>query len=345
MFFTTRNPASTHGFSMIEMSIVLMILAIVLTGGLLAAASFVQRQAHSDTEKQIDDIHQRLNRFHARTGYLPCPASLTIPLNGLGFGTAAPADCSSNTATPAGTHRIAVGGQHLRIGALPTRAIGLADAMMSDGYGNRFIYAVTEEHTNAESFAQTQGLGGSEVASHVGVITIRGEGTTPTASDVSYAIISAGKNGSKRGAHRFITGAQPASCSTSSGTGLDRENCDHANAIFRETRINDGDEDPDNYYDDIIRFTQRAYLNAFSMGNISSECNSTNHGIVRYNTTSNTREYCNGSNWDDVPDSTAASGGEVPCYAFEEGMVRIDPDTVGSTNTVQECDGDIWRNV
>ena len=366
---TTRQRSLTStraGFSLVEISIVMVIVSVIMTGGLLASANFMQRQAYVDSEDRLNAIFDALRNYHGSTGRLPCPASLTVPLGGAGFaveadlpGVQTGSDCHNQSPIliaadiPAGTHREprpAINNTSslvdaVRIGAVPTRILGLPDDHIADGFGNRFIYAVTEPLTNTEKFGRREeGLVSTSVAAatpvYTGQITITDANNTISLNDAAFVVVAPGLNGRKNGAFRYVTGNGSGTCGLG---GRDDENCDFNDTTFRESPFNDGDETA-NYFDDLIRYTNKDLLAVNSLANIASECKRITKGIMRRNSSGGTsfQEYCDGLNWRPMEDSSGFSG--VECYAFEEGKIRIDPDTVGTTNQLQECDGDIWVN-
>lgn len=128
----TRTPAHRMlGFSLVEMAIVLLILALLLGGGLTVLSAQIEQQKFKDTQRLLDEAREALLGFAAANGRLPCPASAT----------------SNGIESPVG------GGNCTNPfnGFLPAATLGLpgsdANGYLSDAWGlpqNRIRYAVTQ---------------------------------------------------------------------------------------------------------------------------------------------------------------------------------------------------------
>ena len=70
-----------HGFSLVELSIVLLIVALLLGGLLPSISSQVEQARRNETRKQMDEIQQALMGYTIINGYLPCPTTTTDPNN------------------------------------------------------------------------------------------------------------------------------------------------------------------------------------------------------------------------------------------------------------------------
>lgn len=68
-----------HGFSLVEMAIVLAIVALLLGGLLPSISSQVEQQRRNETRKQLDEIRDALNGYALINGKLPCPTTITDP--------------------------------------------------------------------------------------------------------------------------------------------------------------------------------------------------------------------------------------------------------------------------
>jgi prepilin-type N-terminal cleavage/methylation domain-containing protein len=121
-----------HGFSLLEMAVVLVIVGLLL-GGLLASVGGLQsRQREAQTDVQLDEIRDALVAFAAVNARLPCPAN----------------PATADTAPGAGIERApnAAGCTGGNAGVLPWATLGLPQG---DSWGRRLSYRVTA------SFART----------------------------------------------------------------------------------------------------------------------------------------------------------------------------------------------
>ncbi|MGB1540307.1 MAG: type II secretion system protein, partial [Rickettsiales bacterium] len=227
----------SHGFTLMELSIVLVILSLVASGGLMMGSAMVEQASYIDTQNNIEQINQSLKDYYVVNGALPCAAPINQEAPGeAGFGEAL-ADCTA----AAGTQR----DNGVRIDMVPTRTLGLSDAAAQDKYGNRLVYAVTEGLTDKGNFGATLGA--------VAIEDDNGNAITTAA----YAVVSPGKD--HKGAYSYKTGADisPVDCATS--TQRDASNCD-GDATFRSAAYNAGQADGDDLYDDLIAFTPKFHL-------------------------------------------------------------------------------------
>jgi len=176
---------NVSGFSLVEMSIVLAIIALLL-GGLLPTLSAQRESQHiSETRKQLDEIQQALIGYAIINGRLPCPADPTIPTGQTGAGVERAPPCTGNNST----------------GVLPWATLGVNE---TDAWGNRYSYRITDYFADAIASAT---FGGSCAPSPAptlssfalcssGNLDVRSaaSGGTSIATDVPAIIISHGKN-------------------------------------------------------------------------------------------------------------------------------------------------------
>lgn len=152
-----------RGFSLLEMSVVVVIAGLLLGGLLTSVAGLQARQREAGTEQQLEEIREALGTFAALNRRLPCPAN----------------PATAATATGAGTERVpnatgCTGGNH---GVLPWATLGLAQG---DGWGRRFTYRVSATFARsgvAITLASTgdnivRNLAGVDLATQVPVVII-----------------------------------------------------------------------------------------------------------------------------------------------------------------------------
>ena len=202
------------GFTLVEMAVVLLIIAILLGGLLPTVSSRVEQQRLSEVHKQLDEIEQAAIGYALINGRLPCPASSSS--NGLesfaAGGSAANGNCSN-----------------FDNGYAPAATLGLVtvDGYAVDPWGNRIRYALTKSNGNA--FTSTNGLNATGMSSltpdllvcstATGIsATSCASGAALTASPgVPLVIYSTGRNGSYGG-----TGTDEAANPNPNSTNNDR---------------------------------------------------------------------------------------------------------------------------
>lgn len=126
---TSKSPNKAHGFSLVEMAMVIVILGLVLGALLLPLQAQRNQVAQSQTENNLEIARRALLGFAQANGRLPCPA--VAASNGLedpvGGGT-----CTSQLGfLPAAT-----------LGVRPTDTNGFA----IDAWENRIMYAVAQDN-------------------------------------------------------------------------------------------------------------------------------------------------------------------------------------------------------
>jgi len=129
-----RSTPGSHnrGFTLIEMTIVLVIAAIALTMGVSAFTAAMENAAHAATTKRQELIKQALVTYVAKYRRLPCPDLPGAAGNVLGSG-------DDNRSTPGNVTTVCAAA----VGIVPYIDIGLPREAVLDGWDNFFTYAVT----------------------------------------------------------------------------------------------------------------------------------------------------------------------------------------------------------
>lgn len=197
------------GFTLIEMAIVLVILATLLSSGVLLLGARVEQQRVKDSQKVLEDAKEALIGFAAANGRLPCPATST----------------SNGLENPVG------GGvcTNPYDGLLPAVTLGLpgvdAGGYLPDAWqtnANRIRYAVTTANSSAATTAN--GIRTTTMAnfapdlfvclSATGIGASCGSAANTLSNNAVAVIYSLGKN------------------APTGGTGLDEAANLNANAVF-----------------------------------------------------------------------------------------------------------------
>lgn len=230
------------GFSLLELSIVLTIMAVVVAGGLSLGTAKSQQDAMVNTYDEMEEIATALRVFLNENNRLPCPASINLASSNALYGREA-TDCS-DASPPSGLTRVeypAASGKYVRIGGVPFYSLQLPDKYLGDDWNGRYLYAVQE---TAITSLTTSSTGNIRVVDDSGNV-ITDVGVT--------AIVSLGK--SHKGAYAAKSGTLFLACDA---TNKDKENCD-ADGIFTDAVFNDGSTAA-NFFDDLIIWKTRANL-------------------------------------------------------------------------------------
>jgi len=219
----TQRPAikgKARGFTLVEMAMVLMIVALLLGGLLPTISSQVEQRHENDTRKQLDEIQQALIGYAIIYGRLPCPASGAT-------GTGGQED--PNTGIGVCNH------PHDNKSYVPAVTLGLSGAdsngLIEDAWGNPIRYAVANGSSNTFPFTKPNGISGIGIA-NIGSSSIANldvcstaTGSTSSACGSNYTltnnavavIYSTGKNGANG------TGAGPDEQENPTGNSTDSD--------------------------------------------------------------------------------------------------------------------------
>ncbi len=240
------SSAKDHkGFTLIELSIVMIIAGVLLTllGG--ALTSFFKQSRINQTETRMAAIETAMDNFLSLNNRLPCPASPTAAPGAAAFNVeVTTTNCNSNATISGAISVVGRSASRVRIGTVPVRSLNLPDEFAVDGWGNRFTYAVTQVLATNGLYNNTLGsIAITDSANNLGQQVIN------PPNSAHYVLFSHGPTA--MGAYTQA-GVLVATCA---GTALDETNCD-GNSIFTRTILN-SDAQNTNFYDDILVFKAR----------------------------------------------------------------------------------------
>lgn len=162
-----------HGFTLIEMAIVLVIVGLLVAGLLLPLSAQIDQRNYNETQRELQDIRDALIGFalsNAATDgrpYLPCPDT-----NGDGF-----------------EDRVGNACVNPPVGGLPWATLGLA---RQDRWGSAYLYRVTAAFANSAA--------GFNLATVRDIQVRNAAGGAVIAANVPAVIVSKGKTGAGAGA-------------------------------------------------------------------------------------------------------------------------------------------------
>lgn len=198
---------SSSGFSLLEVSIMLIILGVIATGAFSFIAIEIRKQSIVTTNKKLDVIEDALLTYLAVNGRLPCPASPWQISSNTTFAEESRVDSDTTACESTASTSIMNNGEHY-LGAVPVRTLGISEEYMFDAWGNRISYAVQRAFVNDTSTNSLCIPDGKDAAnnSNIQYLCFKGQsqaGTTLQISDASgnllsnpvYVLISHGENG------------------------------------------------------------------------------------------------------------------------------------------------------
>jgi prepilin-type N-terminal cleavage/methylation domain-containing protein len=195
---------SRRAFSIVELSIVLVISAIIMTNVIILFTENADDARIKETNRKLDRIEQAFTQYLAEYGGLPCPGNWSdspfIATFGVAnFVVASPFTCNgvgwyANVAQP-----------KLEIGIIPTKTLNIPDEYAFDGWGNRFTYALGNENCNTSGQQYIAGIYPDLAnptynainfsTSTCDLLTIKTASAGTTISNASILIMSHGPNG------------------------------------------------------------------------------------------------------------------------------------------------------
>lgn len=238
--FTRKLNASLRrdesGFTLIEMAIATVILALLVAGIAKYFEHYHAKIEAEITSTNLEAATVQLENYRSMYGHYPCPSSLgsarddadyghegdcTDKTTGAGFcsdnlrGTIA--YCVQNSLNAELLAALNPNDKRVRIGALPFRDIMISEDQTYDGYGSKLYYAVTEILTDMNSFNAYSG--GIKIENE------HGQDLSDPPASVKFLVFSVGSD--RVGA--YTTAGDKISCK---GTNtLDEENCDFLEEI------------------------------------------------------------------------------------------------------------------
>lgn len=117
------------GFSLVELTIVLVVIGLMMSMILPASTAFVDLQRRRETSSKLTNVDTALLAFVITNKRLPCPADGTVVSGTADAGT----EMRSGTTCTAQT-----------TGVVPWATLGLTEADITDGWGARFTYRVPD---------------------------------------------------------------------------------------------------------------------------------------------------------------------------------------------------------
>jgi len=191
------TPNSQAGFSLIMVSILLTVAALIFVSFLPGQEAGDINQKTINNNKKLERVEESMRSFMAFKGRRPCPADGQYAVNTANFGieAATPGTCTGGT--PAASMGPDVGTGFIVGGIIPTKTLGLDDSYAFDDYGRRFTYVVDKRATGASSCTSLEGISLTSLTPKgMGGIQIENANNGGAIIDnVMYAYISHGPTG------------------------------------------------------------------------------------------------------------------------------------------------------
>jgi prepilin-type N-terminal cleavage/methylation domain-containing protein len=239
--------SKSSGFTLIELSVVLLVVAVVMGAGISLISVGLTNLAYNNTSARLKVLQKALWDYRIAYNKLPSPAdSSSYATSSASFGLS---DAGSPDFTDTG----------VTFGMVPVRTLGLPDDMAFDGWGRRIRYAAATGLIQDNAF-DTVGI--TETSNMLTVKNAAGGDLTTTAA---YVLVSYGENG--HGGRGGTTGTLLSSGSTNANEWLNCK-CDATGAYdagvdpytFVQNERKPDPADALNMFDDVAVFATRAQL-------------------------------------------------------------------------------------
>lgn len=194
---TRRITCQAAGFSLVELSIVVLIVSILLTMGLAAFNAQLDTASLSATQRKQETIKDALITYLRTSRRLPCPETTGLPGGNAPTGR----ENRTNGAPPDPNFPCTS-----YVGTLPWRDLGLPKDVALDGYGNFFTYFVSSAAAdNDPDWARTANPGtvtgfsvgspGRFAITHNGQATGIDASSNPLPALAAVVLVSHGRTG------------------------------------------------------------------------------------------------------------------------------------------------------
>lgn len=258
------NSKQNHqiAFTLLEMSVVLIIMALVIGGGLASFVQWTEKSGNVVTEARLNNLHEAFAEYYSIYGRLPCPADITDDISTRDYGREVgdPGICTAANFQYATDNDVVAGG-------VPVRTLGITDDMGMDSWGSRILYSVDRRFTAMGAVVLHESAADGKIN-----VNLQGSSTTKNAV---YVLVSFGDN--KHGAYAYLGGAgrlsgRSATAAWVSGDdywGWEMENCDCDDGTgasgtfdndFVQAPYSQDTAKANDYFDDIVSFKTKAHL-------------------------------------------------------------------------------------
>ncbi len=254
------NANRKKAFSLVELSIVIVIFSILATLALSLFLNDKSGRGVIETKNRIDQIYLAMGKFLVINGRLPCPSSLKLVRSDINYAVELgnPGECIYN-----GIYSIDnnLGSVNLLYGAVPAVSLGLPKNYANDAYGAKFVYVVDANHTRATSFPISGSDSFVTAASNdiISIVDNKSGSPITVTNDAIFAIVSYGLN--KAGAFNFDVTAQNDRSSVTDEQNNDATSFNDADpihtAIYDNTLV---EASAQNEFDDILFYRTKSDL-------------------------------------------------------------------------------------
>lgn len=186
-----RLTSRLTGFTLLELSLVVAIVAVVTAVGISVGGSMISSAKQTATNNKLDVIETAMMAYRMANDRLPCPAELDLPFSNVNYGkeAALPGGCVGGTPAAQFTAAMPVDATVVAEGGVPTATLGLPNSFQYDAWNRKIVYAVWTPVTATRAFLNYG------IVPSCGDITIRDGGGANRTGNAIYALLSLGPDG------------------------------------------------------------------------------------------------------------------------------------------------------
>lgn len=229
----TNNKNNFLGFTLLEMSVVILIFGILLVGGINLHLSILELSEKNLSSDMVYVVDRAIKRYFLNNLRLPCPSNIMLTSSDDEYGEELRdinGDCYTTSRFQNGNYIV---------GGIPTKALELSSEYAEDAWNNKIMYVIDKNYATKKGFFSAGGTS-------INIEDTKGNVATNKAI---YVIISAGQNGN--GA--FMDGIQ----NTVNNNLIDKENLFPETISFDNKFIKDINNKE---FDDIVYYKDRNSL-------------------------------------------------------------------------------------
>jgi len=257
----TAQRVATRGFTLLELSIVLIIIALVTGMAVTSGISVIATARQVATQNKMAAIDKAMLAFRTANNRLPCPGDLTITPGSANYGVEGANQGTCVGGTPSANFWNASSPCTVE-GGVPAATLGLSPDFMYDGWGNRLRYAVDISTTTTNAFL-------SLPLTYNGTITVNDGNGNARSGKTVYVVVSHGANG--HGAYTtsgatINTGSDNPNelinchCSGTTGASTNYPATGYAAPTYVQQPFYNSPTDSLNTFDDMVSYKERWQL-------------------------------------------------------------------------------------
>ncbi len=265
-YYLRRLPRG--GFTLIELSIVLLVTSLLLAGVVSIENRKLRVSQQEELKRKMDMIEKALYQYRIVNNKLPCPGDSRLALSAANFGLQS--DGAAENCHDGGTIdsnlNLTDGGNSVFGGSVPVRTLGLPDDVAYDPWGRLFTYYIDKEANNSTNFT---GINGTAGVTDTNLLNVVDDGGTTITDDVLAVVLSHGPNG--HGAYN-VAGSRVSSgstnvkeqenCMCNSSAGAVADNTALTIHMQRNITVTAGTRNTE--FDDIVRYYNKKYFYTYA---------------------------------------------------------------------------------